>query len=129
MYLINLFAGCEIDAAVVDDDGAPARPYEECTEGRREHGAGLLLISFAGFICLTALFVHTWVIETKGLTLEQLERQYSSRRHRLLSRSSSCCCANTGGLSASVSEDDIGRPLLGAESEIPPDSQQRTPTC
>ena len=78
-YLINALAGCALDARTVDDDH-PARAFATCTEGRRERGAGLLLLAFAACIGATAVFVHSRVVETKGLTLEELERQFSSRR-------------------------------------------------
>jgi len=79
-YLINVLAGCAIGATVVDDDHPALGARAECTEGRRERGAGLLLIAFAACIGATAVFVHARVVETKGLSLEELERQFSSRR-------------------------------------------------
>ena len=130
LYLINAFAGCELDATVHDDDHTSG-----CTEGDREHGAGLLLCCFAGVCLLTALFVHGWVVETKGLSLEQLERTYSSRRH-LLHKMDACCvpglCVRPQGgdvVHGHGADSPLRQPLLPSPPLIDAGGACDTPIC
>ena len=128
MYLINLFAGCEIDAAVVDDDGAPARPYEVHrgpARARRRPAPHLVRRLHLPHRAFRAHVGHR----------DQGAHPRAARAPVLVAPPPPAqpliellLCQHRRALGVRVGRRH--RPtLLGAESEIPPDSQQRTPTC